>query len=229
MQTVDCIIPFYNERVSHVQEIVRLLLQAPWMKSIICVDDGSTNNSSVKLKKEFKGNNRVQIIRYTENRGKSYAVGVGLEHVQSEAVLTLDADMSDVSLKELRAAKKLFFEKQYELLILRLIDEPKQARNFRGDLVLSGQRFINVHVLRNIYDDLKPRGYGIEMATNIYVLKHNIKYGAFPFTAHNIQPINKLGFIKGIMKETHQLIDMILGFGLPNLVYVYFSFENHLE
>lgn len=227
MKSFDCLIPFYNEDAGRLQSVISTLLTISSVGQIICIDDGSTNDSYKEIQAVFRGRKKVRVLRYSNNAGKSEAIWRGLTCVRADVVLTLDADMSNIHVSEVTSAYTAFRSGGYALLILQLIHEPKQARNFRGDILLSGARFIRTTLLREVYTSMHPHGYAIEMAMNLYVMDHRRPYGVMPFTAHNIQPVDKLGVWKGIIKEVGQLHDIFTHVGIGGFLKVYFGFAKH--
>ena len=62
---------------------------------ILFVDDGSTD-ASFRVLRELRGrDNRVKIIRFRRNYGKSAALSVGFQYAKGEFVVTMDADLQD--------------------------------------------------------------------------------------------------------------------------------------
>jgi len=59
---------------------------------IICVNDGSADNTVEVLKQLQWEDNRVKVVHYSRNRGKGYAVRQGLKVAQGQAIGYLDSD-----------------------------------------------------------------------------------------------------------------------------------------
>ncbi len=62
---------------------------------IIFVDDGSTDKSFQVLRDLKRNDQRIRIIRFRRNYGKSAALAVGFEKAQGNVVITMDADLQD--------------------------------------------------------------------------------------------------------------------------------------
>ena len=91
MEGISVIIPVYNaERYLH-ECINSILKQGNIVKEIICVDDGSTDNSLNILKEYQKKNKQIRIIK-NKHCGVSRARNDGLRNVHSEYVMFVDAD-----------------------------------------------------------------------------------------------------------------------------------------
>ncbi len=90
--TVSVVIPCYNvER--YVEECITSVLQQTYSNmEIICVDDGSSDETVSKIKKlQEKHNDKIHLIE-TPNRGASSARNSGLRFAGGEFIQFLDAD-----------------------------------------------------------------------------------------------------------------------------------------
>lgn len=85
------IIPVYNTAAYLEQCLESVILQTYKNLEIICVDDGSTDDSSKILAKYAKGDSRITVITQA-NRGLSSARNAGLEAASGEFVAFLDSD-----------------------------------------------------------------------------------------------------------------------------------------
>lgn len=99
MKNLSIIIPAYNEqdRVGiSIRKILEYIKDENLAAELIVVDDGSkdkTTEVSEKACAEFP-DIPTKVIRYTENRGKGFAVKTGLEAANGEIALFSDADLS---------------------------------------------------------------------------------------------------------------------------------------
>ena len=88
---VSVIIPCYNSA----EWITKCLNSIPKQDNIeiICINDGSTDETSEILKSYKKMCYKdLKIISYKNNKGVSYARNQGIEQAQGEYLLTLDSD-----------------------------------------------------------------------------------------------------------------------------------------
>ncbi|MEX2028018.1 MAG: glycosyltransferase [Candidatus Curtissbacteria bacterium] len=72
---VTCIIPFYNENLQLIKEL-QILLKVRNIDQIICIDDGSTNNTAHWIKQKSLP---VTLVKFKTNKGKAQAVAAGLK------------------------------------------------------------------------------------------------------------------------------------------------------
>jgi glycosyltransferase involved in cell wall biosynthesis len=62
---------------------------------IVCVNDGSRDETLERLKTAREANKRIKIIDLSRNFGKELALTAGLEHASGAAVIPIDADLQD--------------------------------------------------------------------------------------------------------------------------------------
>lgn len=103
MKTISFVIPVYNESerlVATFEALKELSLPRELiLDEVIFVDDGSTDGTLAILTRSKKllesyVEAKVEIISYKENKGKGYAVRVGMKHAISDFILLFDADVS---------------------------------------------------------------------------------------------------------------------------------------
>ena len=95
--TVAIIIPSYNEGIEDLENCVRAAASQDYPNEIkvIVVDDGSKAKSAFNnLKDIFKGNDRVVLKEFKENKGKRHAQKLGFDYVDEnyEIIVTIDSD-----------------------------------------------------------------------------------------------------------------------------------------
>jgi glycosyltransferase involved in cell wall biosynthesis len=93
------VVPAYNEAARlglSLTKIVEYLNQHFESAELIVVDDGSTDETTAVAERAIAKSGAVstRVIRYEPNRGKGYAVRVGLLSAAAEVVLFTDADLS---------------------------------------------------------------------------------------------------------------------------------------
>lgn len=92
---ISVVLPIYNEEGNLeplILEIAKVLepLQTPF--EILCVDDGSQDNSVSKLKELAKADPRVIVICHLRNFGQSAAQATGFYYAKGKIIMTLDSD-----------------------------------------------------------------------------------------------------------------------------------------
>lgn len=88
---VSIIVPAYNEEINAVRTIESLLNQDYPNLQVIFIDDGSKDNTFLKVSKAFEEN--LFVKSYTKlNGGKASALNMGIEKADGEFVVCIDAD-----------------------------------------------------------------------------------------------------------------------------------------
>lgn len=91
---ISCVIPVYNEEASvegFVATLHATLAQLTNRSEIIVVDDGSKDNTLIKLK-SVQAKYGLKILALSRNFGKEIALTAGLEHTSGDVVILIDAD-----------------------------------------------------------------------------------------------------------------------------------------
>lgn len=95
---LSLVVPIHNESPGLDQFFARVLPVLEHLgcaSEIICVDDGSTDNSLERLLAIRERVPNVKVLSLSRNFGKDVALSAGLEHVSGSAVVPIDADLQD--------------------------------------------------------------------------------------------------------------------------------------
>jgi len=96
---LSIVIPVYNEAKA-IASIIRKIkqtvesaaIQPPLLYEIVVVDDGSRDNTFAILEAMQKKDPHLRAISYKPNRGKGYAIKMGIMASRGEIVIFIDAD-----------------------------------------------------------------------------------------------------------------------------------------
>jgi len=93
---ITVVIPIFNEAQNLGRLFQRLLpvlehLDVRW--ELLCVDDGSGDDSLAKLKEMNARDDRVRAISLSRNFGQEIALAAGLKFARGDAVILMDADL----------------------------------------------------------------------------------------------------------------------------------------
>lgn len=202
--SIDCIIPFYNEEMN-ISSVLQVVTNIKNINQIFCVDDGSTDRSASIVQKNFP---EAKLIRLKENLGKTDAIEKGLQHVRTDYVLLLDADLIDLKSYEIeKAIAKIEGSPEIDMIILKRIREKFLVRLIRMDTVLSGQRILRLSDLKKVLDK-RITNYDLEVAINEYMMNNRKKVYWMPTSAVNTERTEKWG-IKHSVKTN---FEMFFGF-----------------
>jgi cellulose synthase/poly-beta-1,6-N-acetylglucosamine synthase-like glycosyltransferase len=89
-QSIDVIVPAYNEALVIERSLINLLRNR-YVRRVICVDDGSIDGTGEIVARLMTQTPRLLLVTKT-NGGKGSAIMKGLEHVTAEYVFLTDAD-----------------------------------------------------------------------------------------------------------------------------------------
>lgn len=96
---LSIVVPFFNEGagVDVFDQALRQVLAdlAGYEVDIICVDDGSSDDTLERLLALSRSNRQYQVIELSRNFGKEAALTAGLDAASGEAVVPIDADLQD--------------------------------------------------------------------------------------------------------------------------------------
>jgi len=99
IRKVSIITPFHNEGegVDHFYESLhRIFEKMPEITfEVICIDDGSRDNTLIKLIALAEKDGRFRILELSRNFGKEAALTAGLDTATGDAIIPMDADLQD--------------------------------------------------------------------------------------------------------------------------------------
>lgn len=82
--------PCYNE-IATISECTKAVLESPWVKELIIVDDGSTDGTREILR--TMTDPRTRVVMQPKNGGKGSALRTGFELATADFVIIQDADL----------------------------------------------------------------------------------------------------------------------------------------
>lgn len=95
---ISIIVPMYNERdgidafFNRMQPILSGVT-SEW--EIVCINDGSTDDTLEILKKHSNRETRIKVVNFSRNFGKEAALTAGIDYCSGKAVIPIDADLQD--------------------------------------------------------------------------------------------------------------------------------------
>jgi glycosyltransferase involved in cell wall biosynthesis len=169
MDDLTIIICTFNEEKT-ICDVVKACRLYNERSEIIVVDDGSQDNTQLLLR-NLNETIRFNYIKLAENRGKSYAMTVGIENAGNNILLFFDADSIGIR------------KEHFQNILLPIIDN-------KADMVLghTAATFINVKLtpfkaftgerallkkdILPILDEIRNTRFGIETYINLYYQTH---------------------------------------------------------
>ncbi|NJK47047.1 glycosyltransferase family 2 protein [Candidatus Gracilibacteria bacterium] len=95
---ISIVVPIYNEveSLSHLIDAIALTLQSNQLNyEIICVDDGSSDGSTEKLRQLAKERNDLRAVLLRRNYGQTPAMAAGFQYAKGRTIVTLDGDLQN--------------------------------------------------------------------------------------------------------------------------------------
>ncbi|MHB1303899.1 MAG: glycosyltransferase family 2 protein [Acidiphilium sp.] len=96
--TISIVVPFHNEAENVVplhDRLVAVLDGAGEDWELVCVNDGSRDDTLIRLVALAARDARVRVLDLSRNFGKEAALTAGLDHARGDAAIPLDADLQD--------------------------------------------------------------------------------------------------------------------------------------
>jgi glycosyltransferase involved in cell wall biosynthesis len=208
-----CIIPFYNEE-DRVLQVLEVVTQIKGITQVICIDDGSTDDTPDKILAHWP---QVTLVRLPYNQGKAAAIRQGVNLAKNETILLMDADLQSINKAEVEQAIQALAHHDLDMLILRRINAPWFVKFDRGDTLLSGERLVKKKDLVHILNQ-EVNHYQVELAINLYMQKHKRNVRWMPWSATNTYKAKKIGLVKGYQKEFKMFTDIVMYAGLKNII-----------
>ena len=129
MKTISIVVPCYNEEENienFYQEISKVLNQnTGYLFEVICIEDGSNDNTLQILKEVVTRDSRFKVIELSRNFGKEAAITAGIDHSSGDAVIPIDCDLQDPP--ELIAGMIEKWEKGAEVVLAKRVDRSEDT------------------------------------------------------------------------------------------------------
>lgn len=119
MRKISIIVPAFNEEESipvlylETTENLRLIKQTEW--EIWFINDGSTDGTEEAISNLCEKDERVHLISFRKNFGKSAALQAGFRHVSGDIIFTMDSDLQDDPVEFSRFLEKI--DEGYDLVV----------------------------------------------------------------------------------------------------------------
>lgn len=193
--SLSAIIPIHNEEQT-VAYVVNQVVKSGLFNEVICVNDGSTDNTQ-KILKTFLP--QIKIIRFAHNHGKGGAMAAGLERSSSNIVAFIDADLLNF--------EKIHLLKLINPLLKGQADAVLLGRKAKSDLnAFTGERAYFRQDILPLANKLKDCGYGAETLLNLYCQKNNKKVKIIQSDHDQLIKPKKYGLTGPMLTQYAQMI-----------------------
>ncbi|MBI2029910.1 glycosyltransferase family 2 protein [Candidatus Gottesmanbacteria bacterium] len=224
---IAAIVPVYNEE-KNVYGVLNALTRCKQLNEIICIDDGSKDNTVV-LTKKFKS---VKLIIHPKNSGKSNAIITGIKSTNADIVVFIDGDLKGINNQTIYDLTEPLVDGSYDSVV-------GYYRNYTFDEFfrpVSGERAYFRKDLLPYLNQFKNIGYGLELKLNYLFKNKRVKVFKFNGIKHDLkyekQPFRLV--VKLILRETRDFLNQVITAEKPvdfvkNAYFARFYFTQHQD
>ncbi len=206
MKKTTAIICAFNEEKT-IEFVINSASANYLIDELIVVNDGSTDNTG-KIIERLKGDISITDIHFTENKGKGYAMATGVEKAINEAIVFIDADLSELNQ-----------DHYYQLLIPIMEDKADMVLGQATETLinysvnpfksLTGERALLKKDILPIVGKMKHSRFGVETLINLFYQSQGktVNYVMLKGLKHptKFDKVSKQQAIKEFVKEGHQI------------------------
>ncbi len=189
---ISVVIAAYNE-ATRISGVLKIVENHPLIDEVIVVNDGSTDNTSVIVKR-FD----VTLIENKKNMGKTLSVKKGIEKASNNLIMLLDADLRGLSSNSIEKLAEPVLNGDVDWTLSIRSNSFRVMRLLKMDW-LSGERVIPKNLLMDPSIWSRPDiGYGLETLMNKSLMSHNKKFRTvYLESVINTRKSKKVGFWNG--------------------------------
>jgi len=131
MKTLCIIVPCYNEENNltylnkKLQEIFKNQLLKNYNFRILFINDGSSDNTLVEIKELRDKFSNIDFISFSRNFGHQNAIKAGIDHAETDVVITMDADLQHPP--DLIPELIKYWEKGFDIVNTKRCDNENQS------------------------------------------------------------------------------------------------------
>ena len=140
---VSVVVPCYNEELSverFYNEATAVFSGQAFDYELIFVDDGSSDNTFLKLDELAKADAKVKVLSFSRNFGQQAAIICGFRASTGDAVVEMDCDLQDPVEVVLEMVKR--FEEGFEVVHGRRLSRKGESR-FKKSTAKAYYKFLN--------------------------------------------------------------------------------------
>lgn len=195
---VAAIVPAYNES-ERIGRVLSILTSYPRFREVIVVDDGSTDNTA-EIAKKYP----VRFVKNAQNKGKGYAMDVGVSLTGCEYIFFADADVTGLTHEIIDDILKSVLEGEVDMSI----GMRNRSTYYLHFIIfftplLGGERSLTKELWLTLPSYYKHR-FRVETGLNFYARYYGkgFDYKVYEGLSQTIKE-KKLGLFKGL---THRLL-----------------------
>lgn len=169
MKDVSAIICAYNE-MNTIRDVIFSVAESRLFDEIIVVNDGSTDNTQ-KVIDDCKNTCCIVDVQLPENKGKGYAMAIGIEKSKSGILVFIDADLTKSSSVQLKGPLNQLIKPIKDGEADMVLGQPYvtilnyKVNPFKS---LTGERSVKREDILPIINKMKDSDFGVETLINLY-------------------------------------------------------------
>ncbi len=218
MQTaISTIVPIFNEEQT-VAQVIETLLKNNLINEVICVNDGSTDNSLAILKK-YK--DKIKLINFKKNHGKGYALVKGIKSAKNEIVAFIDADLTNLSNEHIKALFEPILAGKFKAVLgypsKGWMPDPfsnltGERVYYKNDLIphlekMAKTRFGIEIFLNNLFTEEETKKLPLKQLRGLYKYeKHDSITGLKELLGEAVEIVQEIGRQESLLPEDKQII-----------------------
>ena len=202
---ISAVVCAYNE-ADRIRGILDAVHNHPALAELIVVNDGSTDETDALLA-DYPD---IQVISYTPNRGKTYALARGAAAAKGDYLMLLDADLEGVTAADIQSLADPVVSGRTDVSISLRSNSLFIYRRIGLDFV-SGERVIPASLLKGAVETMEalPR-WGGESFINDLIVRHRLAIAVVDWpSVVNVRKHRKLGRWRGMAAELSMVSDAL--------------------
>ncbi len=165
MKKISAVICVYNEEKT-IGDVIASVFESSIIDEIVVVNDGSTDYTK-KIIEEINSNIQITDIHFQENKGKGYAMAVGVENATNEIIAFIDADLSNLKEEHFSLLTTPVLTKEVDM-VLGQATETLINYGMNPFKSFTGERTVLKKDILPIIDKMKDSRFGVETLINLY-------------------------------------------------------------
>lgn len=206
MKITSAIICVYNEEKT-IRDVVLSVFESTFLGEIIVVNDGSTDNSK-RIIEELKSELGITTIHLKKNKGKGYAMAVGIENATNEIIVFIDADLSNLQKEHFAQLVSPVLNEEADM-VLGQATETLINYSVNPFKSFTGQRALLKEDIIPLVDKMKDSRFGVETLLNLYYQSEGktVKYVMLKKLKHptKFDKVSKLQAVKEFISEGNEI------------------------
>jgi glycosyltransferase involved in cell wall biosynthesis len=169
MDDLTIIICTFNEEKT-ICDVVKACRLFNERSEIIVVDDGSQDNTE-QLLQNLNKTIRFKYVKLDENRGKSYAMSIGIENAINNILLFFDADSTGIRKEHFHDMLIPVLENKADMVLGHTAAKFISIR-LTPFKAFTGERVLLKKDILPILDEIRNKRFGVETFINLYFKTH---------------------------------------------------------